>query len=344
MKNTIDSIVSRGILPDAILRLAIRKLNRRRLKEISFDDIELAQAKTQEVVQILRSSEIAVLTEKANEQHYEVPADFFNLVLGKHLKYSSCYFLTGKESLDEAEFLMLNETIEMARIQDGDEILELGCGWGSLSLFMAQKFPRSKITAVSNSKSQKAFIDAKAKQSNLKNLNVVTVDINNFNPKKKFDRVVSVEMFEHMRNYETLFSRIHSWLKTNGTLFIHIFAHRDYPYFFENKDADDWMSRYFFSGGIMPSNHLFSYFSRQFSLKEHRVFKGTHYHLTAEHWLRNLDTNRLQVLDIFSNVYGKNNARRWLHYWRVFFLAVSELFRTKSGQVWCVNHYLYKKL
>lgn len=339
----IDALLARGIVPDFVIRRGIRALNRRRLKEISAGNIELAQAKTMALVASLRRSEIAVLTEKANEQHYEVPAEFFALVLGKNRKYSSCYYPTGRESLDTAEDLMLAETAGMARLENGQKILELGCGWGSLSLYMAAKFPRASVTGVSNSASQKQYIDSEAKRRGVKNLKIITADVNHFAPKEKFDRVVSVEMFEHMRNYDALFARVRSWLKADGKLFVHIFTHRDYPYLFEDNGPDDWMGRYFFSGGIMPSNHLFSYFAQGFVLEEQRIFKGTHYHLTSEAWLKNMDKNRDKIEKIFADVYGEANVRRWINYWRVFFLAVSELFRTRGGEEWNVSHYLYKK-
>lgn len=339
----IDALLARGILPDFVIRRGIRALNRRRLKEIGADNIELGQAKAMALVAELRRSEIAVLTEKANEQHYEVPAAFFGLVLGKNRKYSSCYYPTGKESLDEAEDLMLAESCAMARLGDGQKILELGCGWGSLSLYMAQKFPRANITGVSNSASQKQYIDSEAERRGLKNLKIVTVDVNRFEPKEKFDRVVSVEMFEHMRNYDALFARVRSWLKDDGKLFVHIFTHRDFPYLFEDKGPDDWMGRYFFSGGIMPSNHLFSSFTSGFRLEEQRIFRGTHYHLTAEHWLQNMDKHKKEIEAIFAPVYGAAETTRWINYWRVFFLAVSELFRYRNGEEWNVSHYLYEK-
>ena len=339
----LDSLLAKGLLPDFLIRRGIRWLNRRRLQEVSADNIELGQAKAMQLVEGLRKSEIAILTEKANEQHYEIPAEFFALVLGKNRKYSSCYFPTGKESLDVAEDLMLAETAAMARLANGQNILELGCGWGSLSLYMAQKFPKARVTGVSNSASQKLYIDAQAKQRGIKNLKIITADVNRFKPGQAFDRVVSVEMFEHMRNYDQLFERVRSWLKPRGMLFVHIFTHRMFPYLFENKAGDDWMSRYFFSGGIMPSNSLFSYFSKGFSLKEQRIYSGTHYHLTSEHWLKNMDQHRTEIKMIFESVYGKGQVTRWVNYWRVFFLAVSELFRTRGGEEWNVSHYLFEK-
>jgi len=340
----LDALLARGLLPDFALRRGIRFLNRRRLKEAGAGHAELAQAKTMALVHELRRSQIAVLTDKANEQHYEIPADFFKLVLGKNRKYSSCYYPTGRETLDEAEELMLAESVSMARLADGQRVLELGCGWGSLSLYVAEKFPRSRITAISNSRSQKAFIDSEIRRRGLRNLEIVTADVNRFKPKGKFDRIVSVEMFEHMRNYDALFARIRTWLKADGRLFIHIFTHRNFPYLFEDKGADDWMGRYFFSGGIMPSNQLFSYFTSGFRLEEQRIFRGTHYHLTAEAWLRNMDHHRVAIRKIFTEVYGKENLSRWFNYWRVFFLAVSELFRTRGGEEWNVCHYLYQKV
>ncbi len=339
----IDALLAKGLLPDFIIRRGIRMLNRRRLREISAGNVELAQAKAMALVETLRKSEIAILTDKANEQHYEIPAEFFALVLGKNRKYSSCYYPTGKESLDEAEDLMLAETVAMARLANGQNILELGCGWGSLSLYMAAKFPKSRITAISNSASQKVYIDSEARRRGIKNLKIITADVNRFKPAASFDRVVSVEMFEHMRNYDQLFARVRSWLKPKGMLFVHIFTHRMFPYLFEDKAGDDWMSRYFFSGGIMPSNHLFAYFSKGFRLQQHRIFKGTHYHLTSEQWLQNMDKHRNEIEKIFAAVYGKNNVVRWVNYWRVFFLAVSELFRTRGGEEWNVSHYLFEK-
>lgn len=340
----IDSLLAKGLLPDFVIRRGIRLLNRRRLREISAQNIELGQAKAMQLIGELRNSEIAVLTEKANEQHYEIPARFFSLVLGKRRKYSSCYFPTGRETLDQAEELMLAETAAMAGIEDGQSILELGCGWGSLTLYMAEKYPRAKITAVSNSGSQKAFIDAEAKKRGFTNVRVITADVNRFKPGKIFDRVVSVEMFEHMRNYDALFARIRTWLKPRGKLFIHIFTHRDFPYLFEDLGSDDWMGRYFFSGGIMPSNHLFAYFAKGFNLAEQRIFKGTHYHLTAEAWLKNMDAHLAEIKEIFSGVYGPAEVNRWINYWRVFFLAVSELFRTRRGEEWNISHYLFEKI
>ncbi|HNL55139.1 MAG TPA: class I SAM-dependent methyltransferase, partial [Turneriella sp.] len=192
--------------------------------------------------------------------------------------------------------------------------------------------------------SQKAYIDGEAKKRGIRNLKIITADVNEFKPGKSFDRVVSVEMFEHMRNYDQLFARVRSWLKPKGMLFVHIFTHRMFPYLFEDKAKDDWMSRYFFSGGIMPSNFLFSYFSKGFSLKEQRIYSGTHYHLTSEHWLQNMDKHRAEIEQIFAGVYGKENVTRWINYWRVFFLAVSELFRTRGGEEWNVSHYLFEKV
>jgi len=340
----IDWLLSKGLLPDFVIRLGIRRLNRVRLRELGANHAELAQAKAMQVVNRLRQSAIAEETEKANEQHYEVPADFFALTLGRHRKYSSCYFPTGRETLDEAEALMLAESVAMAELKDGQRILELGCGWGSLTLFMAERFPRAQITGVSNSRSQKIYIDSEAKKRGLKNVRIVTHDVNTFKPQGKFDRVVSVEMFEHMRNYDMLFSRIHGWLKTKGKLFIHIFTHHKYPYLFEDNDASDWMARYFFSGGVMPSNNLFHFFTNGFNLNAQRVYRGTHYHLTAEWWLKNMDKHRSAIEVIFAKVYGEKNVVRWINYWRIFFMAVSELFKAKRGEEWNVCHYLYEKV
>ncbi len=337
----VEKALERGRIPDVLIRAGIRRLNRMRLRSLELDDPEKEQQNFQELVQKLRESSIAVHTEDANAQHYEVPAPFFQTVLGHRLKYSSCHWERAR-NLNEAEDEMLAITCERADLQDGQDILELGCGWGSLSLTMAQKFPHARITGVSNSNGQREFIMELAQERGLKNLNIVTADINVFETKQQFDRVVSVEMFEHMRNYEALFAKVRSFLKPGGKLFVHIFVHARHSYLFEVKDETDWMSRYFFTGGIMPSSHLLLYFAQGFRPDRHWAVNGMHYSKTARAWLENMDANKAHILDIFADVYG-SEAKKWFEYWRIFFMACEELFGWDGGREWLVNHYLFVK-
>lgn len=339
----VNSAMEKNKIPDALLRAGIRRLNKLRLKMEKKENCEAQQEHFMRLVEYLKSSPVAVDTDKANEQHYEVPAEFYDLALGKHKKYSSCYYPTGKETLDQAEEIMLNMTTERAQLKDGLKILELGCGWGSLTMYMAAKYPKSKITAVSNSASQKKYIDSQCKERGLKNVKIITADMNKFKTTEKFDRIVSVEMFEHMRNYASLFKKIAGFLKPSGKMFVHIFTHKDYAYLFEDKDETDWMARYFFSGGIMPSNHLLLYFADQFSIDRHWVVNGRHYCQTSEHWLQNMDANEEKIMPIFERVYGPENALKFWSYWRIFFMAVAELFGQFDGEEWMVNHYLFSK-
>jgi cyclopropane-fatty-acyl-phospholipid synthase len=281
---------------------------------------------------------IAEHTDMANAQHYEVPASFFETVLGPRLKYSSCLYPTGRETLAEAEEIALAETSAHADLKDGQDILELGCGWGSLSLWMAEKYPAARITAVSNSRSQKEAIDGKARARGLSNLTVVTADMNDFAIDRTFDRVVSVEMFEHMANWRALLTRAHGWLKPDGRLFIHVFSHKDAPYRFDVNDEADWIAKYFFAGGVMPSHDLIRAFPDLFTVEADWRWNGRHYEKTALDWLRNFDASVDLISPVLRETYGEH-ARVWGRRWRLFFLATAGLFGHRSGEEWGVSHY-----
>jgi len=338
-----SGLLEKDLLPDFIIRYGIKRLLAQRLRDEDKGNPEAQQEHFMELVEELKNTPIAINTADANAQHYELPADFFQLVLGKHLKYSSGYWKVGVNSIDTSEKDMLEITCGRAELKDGQNILELGCGWGSLSLFMAEKYPNSKITSVSNSHSQKIFIAGQAQKRNIKNLTIITADMNVFQISEKFDRVVSVEMFEHMRNYELLMNKVANFLNPGGKLFVHIFTHKDYTYKFEVQDESDWMSKYFFTGGIMPSDHLLLYFQKELKIEQHWRVSGVHYEKTSNAWLKNTDSNKTKILGIMERVYGKKDALKWWSYWRIFFMSCAELWGYKGGKEWMVSHYLFQK-
>ncbi|MCE3225820.1 MAG: SAM-dependent methyltransferase [Bacteroidetes bacterium] len=338
-----NSLLEKNLVPDFLIRTGIRKLLKQRLNDEKKTTPELQKHHLLSLVEELKKSPIAVHTKDANEQHYEVPTEFYKYCLGKHLKYSSGFWKNGVHDIDTSEKDMLELTCERARLANGQEVLELGCGWGSLSLFMSAKFPKSNFTVVSNSRTQKVYIDEQAKERGITNLTVITCDINEFTIDKKFDRVVSVEMFEHLRNYEVLFKKIASFLKDDGKMFVHIFTHKEYAYKFEVKDESDWMSKYFFTGGIMPSNDLFSYFNNDLVIKDQWIVNGMHYSKTSEAWLGNMTSNKSRIMTLFEKTYGKENALKWWVYWRIFYMACAELWGYNKGEEWMVCHYLFTK-
>ncbi len=340
----IDTLLKIGLLPDSLIRWGIRRLLAQRLRDEEKAAGDNLRAHLDGYADDLRTRQIAEQTRAANEQHYEVPAEFYQLCLGKRLKYSGCLFPRGGESLDEAEVVMLEMYAERAMLADGQSLLDLGCGWGSLTLFLAERYPQSKITSVSNSHSQREHIEAECRKRGYDNVRVITGDINEVElPSVAFDRVLSVEMFEHMKNYELLLEKVAGALKPQGLLFVHIFTHRRFAYHFVSKGAGDWMARHFFTGGQMPSHDLLGRFQRDLHLQQEWVVDGTHYQKTAEGWLANMDRNQQRIMEIFALTYGAKEARKWWSYWRVFYMSCAELWGYREGQEWIVSHYLFQK-
>ncbi|ENX58077.1 MULTISPECIES: SAM-dependent methyltransferase [Acinetobacter] len=336
-------LVESGLVPDQAIRAAIRALSKKRLIQEGRYDPEQGAQRYMDVLNMLKHSQIAIETDKANEQHYELPTAFFEAVLGKRLKYSACFFPHDRTGLDEAEEFALQIYSDRAQLNDGQHILELGCGWGSFTLWMAERYPNAKITAVSNSATQRQHILSKAEKYGLMNIDVITCDVNVLELEQNaFDRVVSVEMFEHVRNYQKLFEKIQAWLKADGLLWCHIFCHRFLHYPFEIKSEYDWMSRYFFTGGLMPASSTFLHFQQHLELSQHWQWSGTHYEKTANAWLENMDRNAEQLKPLFEEVYAQD-AAAWWQRWRIFFMACAELFGFEQGQEWIVGHFLFKK-
>ena len=337
------ALAERGLVPDALIRWGIRRLVRQRLKDLPPLNGHALEDAVPAFIAQMHEAPIALMTDKANEQHYEVQAAFYAQVLGPHKKYSGCLFESSATSLGEAEQRALEVTAEHAALADGQTILELGCGWGSLSLWMAERYPHSQILGVSNSNSQRESILATARDRGLSNLDIVTCDMNHFEPGSHFDRIVSVEMFEHMRNWPRLMQRVADWLTPDGRFFLHVFTHEGAPYLFEVADASDWMSQYFFSGGIMPSRDLAPRIPAPLLLEAEWTWSGKHYEATANAWLRNLDQHRSTLLPILEDTYGEREALRWFHRWRLFFMACAELFGYHDGKEWPIGHYRFRR-
>jgi cyclopropane-fatty-acyl-phospholipid synthase len=337
-------LCERGLVPDALTRLGIRRLCAQRLREEHAHDADTAWQGFQRRLDELRRSPLAIETDAANRQHYEVPARFFELCLGKRLKYSSCYYPRGDETLDQAEEAMLALYGERAELADGQRILELGCGWGSLTLWMAERYPNARITGVSNSHGQREHILARARARGLGNVDILTCDVNLLMLDGRYDRVVSIEMFEHMRNYAGLLRNIAGWMEADARLFVHIFCHRELMYPFETEGEDKWMGRHIFTGGLMPAADTLLHFQDDLVLQQQWRLSGTHYEKTSNHWLANHDANRDEVLRVLESAYGSaTDARRWHQRWRMFWMACAELFGFDGGNEWLVAHYRFAR-
>ena len=341
--NLAHELTERGMVPDMLIRRGIRSLLCARLDDIGSKNCQNMADREQSFIQSMDVAPVAITPGKANEQHYELPADFFCTVLGSHLKYSCGYWESDVHTLDQSEKQALQLTCEHAELQDNMQVLELGCGWGSLTIWMAQRYPGSHITAVSNSSTQRQYILEQVEKLELDNISVITADMNYFDTEHKFDRVVSVEMFEHMRNYRVLYSRVAKWLSPSGKFFKHIFVNRSCPYAFEDQGSSDWMSRHFFTGGMMPSDDLPLYFQDDMAIDKRWRWNGQHYEKTCNAWLENMDASRDVLWPLFEDTFGKDFAALWWRRWRMFFMACAELFGYDDGQQWWVSHYLFSK-
>ncbi|KAI8812039.1 S-adenosyl-L-methionine-dependent methyltransferase [Cladochytrium replicatum] len=343
-----EPLLDRGYLPDTLTRFGIRYLLGRRLAELKYQNVsESNRAKLEYVKSLKVVQTLALNTKEANEQHYEVPTDYFRFCLGERMKYSSCLFETGAKTLEEAEVAMLDLYVQRADVKEGQTILDLGCGWGSLCLYLAERFPNNKISALSNSNTQREYIMGVAREKGFKNLTVFTGDVNTYDfTGKTFDRIISIEMFEHMKNYDSVMKKVSTWLvPETGRLFVHVFCHKTMPYNFDaDEEQNSWMARYFFTGGTMPSEDLFMFFQTHVEVVDRWTVDGKNYGETSEQWLKRMDANRAKILPILAKAYGSaEQGFVWFQRWRVFYLACAELFNYNNGQEWFVVHYLFKR-
>ena len=332
-----------NVVPDWLIRVGLRTILRRSLRRHYRLSVDQRDEQRRALIRKLRQSPIAIHTDDANRQHYQVPPTFFQLVLGSRLKYSCCHWPAGIHTIDEAEEAMLRLTCTRAQIRDGLEVLDLGCGWGSLSFWIAEHYPTCRVTAVSNSSAQIAYINRRCRERGLDNVEALVADVNHLDIDRRFDRVVSIEMFEHMKNYERLMAKIASLLEREGRLFVHIFSHREFAFEFEPDDPDDWMARTFFSGGTMPSDDLLLHFQRDLHLVDHWCLSGTHYARTLRAWLHKLDRHESDVRVVLRRTYGPDQETRWLVNWRLFFLACEETWGLRQGREYIVSHYLFAR-
>ncbi|XP_057799769.1 (S)-coclaurine N-methyltransferase [Salvia miltiorrhiza] len=335
--------LERNLLPDAVVRRLTRLLLASRLRSGYRPSAEIQLSDLIHFAHSLREMPIAIKTEEPKYQHYEVPTSFFKLVLGKHLKYSCCFFPDKSSTLEDAEKAMLELYCERSQMKDGYSVLDVGCGWGSLSLYLAQKYPNSQITGICNSTTQKSHIEEQCRDLELQNVEIIVADISTFEMEASYDRIFSIEMFEHMKNYHDLLKKISRWMKPDSLLFVHYFCHKAFAYHFEDVNDDDWITRYFFTGGTMPSANLLLYFQDDVSIVNHWLVNGKHYAQTSEEWLKRMDRNSSLIKPIMESTYGKDSAVKWIVYWRTFFIAVAELFGYDNGEEWMVAHFLFKK-
>ena len=335
-----NPLIARGLIPDWILRRGVRSQGKERLNMMNKVDSTKEYSK---FINEASTGNIAVNTDDANNQHYEVDSEFFKYCLGKNLKYSCCFWDENTLDLDAAEDNMLEIYSQRAQITDGMSILDIGCGWGSLSLFLAQKYPKSEITGVSNSSSQKIFIDSVASERNISNLNIITRDINDFRTEEKYDRILSIEMFEHTKNTKKLMNLINDWLNPNGLFFMHVFAHKENPYYFDRDQKNAWMAKYFFTGGMMPNHNLFKDLKSNLEYQKSWILSGEHYERTSNAWLDKMDQNKSKILSLFERSNISSVAKRKFHFWRLFYIACAEIFGYDNGNEWVVSHHLFKK-
>ncbi|KAF5743169.1 (S)-coclaurine N-methyltransferase-like [Tripterygium wilfordii] len=335
--------LERNLLPDAVVRRLTRLLLASRLRSGYKSSSELQLSDVVHFAHSLKEMPIAIKTDEPKTQHYELPTSFFKLVLGKHLKYSCCYFPDKSSTLEDAEKAMFELYCERSKLKDGQTVLDVGCGWGSLSLYIAQKYRNCKVTGICNSTTQKAHIEEQCRNLQLQNVEIIVADISTFEMDASYDRIFSIEMFEHMKNYKDLLKKISKWMNEDSLLFIHYFCHKAFAYHFEDINDDDWITRHFFTGGTMPSSNLLLYFQDDVSVVDHWLVNGKHYAQTSEEWLKRMDQNLASIKPIMESTYGNDQAVKWTVYWRTFFIAVAELFNYNDGEEWMVALFLFRR-